>query len=64
MAIPYDELVRLGLRSEAPEAAKLFWAGEALTDMGDGRFYPSRHAPLPFHASISTTYQGIPSLLY
>ncbi len=47
MAIPDDELARLGLptsSAEAPEAAKLFWAGEELKDVGAGRFYPCRQA--------------------
>ena len=47
VAIPDDELARLGLSSssiEAQEAAGLFWAGEELTDLGNGRFYPCRQA--------------------
>ena len=55
MAIPDDELARLGLSassSEAPEAAQLFWAGEELVAIGDGRFYPCRQIPLPIYASL------------
>lgn len=55
VAIPDDELARLGLTtssSEPPEAAKLFWAGEELMALGDGRFYPCRHTPPPNRASL------------
>ena len=67
MAIPDDELARLGLSSssnEAQEAAQLFWAGEELTDMGDGRFYPCRQASLGLTPSMCCHAgdQGTPSV--
>ena len=48
LAISDEELAQtlLGLRSssrdEALEAAKLFWPGEELMDVGGDRFYPRR----------------------
>ena len=56
MAIPEDELARLGLSAnsgETPEAAKQFWAGEELVHVGGGRFYPCRRGPLAMHSSYS-----------
>ena len=50
MTSPNDELAWLGPIKKSPEppvAAQLFWAGEGLMDVGDGRFYPRRQAALP-----------------
>ena len=45
VAIPDAELRMMGLlEDDAPEAAHLFWGGEELISVGDGRWYPKRCA--------------------
>jgi hypothetical protein len=45
VAIPDAELRATGLlKDDAPEAARLFWGGKELVNVGDDRWYPKRCA--------------------